>query len=82
MFALLFAVTINQYSAYLFLYITNQLLGGNNDDIDIAIDNMSGKEFAEKVNELLQEKQLETHSIGVIKVDASLVSPIFPPILS
>ncbi len=33
-------------------------------DIDIALDNMFGKTFAEKVNEYLSFKGLETHHIG------------------
>jgi len=39
----------------------------HSDDIDIALDDCLGREFAEKVNEYLAEHGLEHHRIGVIK---------------
>lgn len=41
-----------------------QLRGEQSYDIDIALDNMMGRAFAEKVNEHLAAKGFETHSIG------------------
>lgn len=38
-------------------------------DIDLAVDDMKGAEFAELVNTLLREKGLESHNIGVIKLN-------------
>jgi hypothetical protein len=37
-------------------------------DIDIALDNQTGIEFAESVNEYLASIGLETRSIGLIQV--------------
>lgn len=44
-----------------------QLLGRDCYDIDIAIDNMLGKDFCDKVNEYLSSKGEEAHGIGVIQ---------------
>jgi hypothetical protein len=41
-----------------------QLRGEPSFDIDIALDNMMGKQFAERVNEFLAMKGYETHHIG------------------
>lgn len=38
-----------------------QLIGGHSDDIDIALDNVMGTAFAQKVNEYLIFKNLETY---------------------
>lgn len=43
-----------------------QLLGKDSTDIDIALDDMLGREFCEKVNEYLASLGEETHSVGVI----------------
>ncbi len=43
---------------------TAQLRGEPSYDIDIALDNMMGKVFAERVNEYLAMKGYETHNIG------------------
>ncbi|CAK9169535.1 unnamed protein product, partial [Ilex paraguariensis] len=43
------------------------LLGKDSDDIDIALDNMLGREFCEKVNGYLSSNGEETHGIGVIQ---------------
>jgi hypothetical protein len=40
------------------------------DDIDIAVDNVSGVAFAEDVNRYMVDQGLETHTIGVVKVRA------------
>ena len=45
-----------------------QLLGLPSDDIDIALDDQSGAEFARAVNEFLTAKGMETHGIAVIQV--------------
>ncbi|XP_026458140.1 CCA tRNA nucleotidyltransferase, mitochondrial-like [Papaver somniferum] len=47
-------------------WVRDKLLGKDCHDIDIAIDNMMGKEFCEKINEYLSFAGEETHEIGVI----------------
>ena len=44
-----------------------QLLGKDCYDIDIAIDNMLGRELCEKVNEYLSKRGEDVQSIGVIQ---------------
>lgn len=44
------------------------VLLSDSDDIDVALDNISGAAFAEAVNEYLTEQGMETHRIGVIEV--------------
>ena len=44
-------------------------MGLPSDDIDIALDDMMGEEFAHKVKELLDSKQMECSDIGVIKAN-------------
>jgi hypothetical protein len=41
-------------------------LDQKSDDIDIALDNMSGEKFANLVNGYLKEHGYETHHVGVI----------------
>ncbi|KAI3990301.1 hypothetical protein MKX01_037640 [Papaver californicum] len=48
-------------------WVRDKLLGKDCYDIDIAIDNMMGKEFCEKINEYLSFSGEETQGIGVIK---------------
>ncbi|GJT36877.1 putative CCA tRNA nucleotidyltransferase 2 isoform X1 [Tanacetum coccineum] len=48
-------------------WVRDKLLGKDCYDIDIALDNMLGKEFCEKVNEYLVSTGEETHGIGVIQ---------------
>lgn len=48
-------------------WVRDKLLGKECYDIDIAIDNMLGKEFCEKVNEYLVSKGEQTQGIGVIQ---------------
>ena len=48
-------------------WVRDKLLGKSSDDIDIALDDMMGKEFAERVNEYLATAGQETHSVGVIQ---------------
>eukprot|EP00239_Pterosperma_sp_CCMP1384_P002298 CAMPEP_0197846662 /NCGR_PEP_ID=MMETSP1438-20131217/3993_1 /TAXON_ID=1461541 /ORGANISM="Pterosperma sp., Strain CCMP1384" /LENGTH=524 /DNA_ID=CAMNT_0043458383 /DNA_START=487 /DNA_END=2058 /DNA_ORIENTATION=- len=50
-------------------WVRDKLLGKCSDDIDIALDNMLGKAFAEKVNEYLTIKGEETHKIGLIETN-------------
>jgi hypothetical protein len=40
----------------------------DSDDIDVALDNISGAAFAEAVNDLMKERGMDTHTIGVIEV--------------
>lgn len=44
-----------------------QLLGKDCYDIDIAVDNMMGREFCEKVNEYLSHAGEQMHGISVIQ---------------
>lgn len=48
-------------------WVRDKLLGKECYDIDIALDNMLGREFCEKVNEYLLSKGEETHGIGIIQ---------------
>jgi tRNA nucleotidyltransferase/poly(A) polymerase len=42
-------------------WVRDKLLGKNSNDIDIAIDNMSGEDFANKVIEYMKEHGVKTH---------------------
>ena len=44
-----------------------QIIGRDCYDIDIALDNIMGREFAEKVNEYLHEHGQEARGVGVIQ---------------
>ena len=48
-------------------FLLLQLLGKECYDIDIAIDNMLGREFCEKVNEYLSSTGEKAQGIGVIQ---------------
>ncbi|KAG6388840.1 hypothetical protein SASPL_150276 [Salvia splendens] len=48
-------------------WVRDKLLGKDCYDIDIALDDMLGREFCEKVNEYLSSEGVETHGIGVIQ---------------
>lgn len=48
-------------------WVRDKLLGKECYDIDIALDNMLGREFCEKVNEYLLSTGEETHGVGVIQ---------------
>ncbi|XP_057793576.1 tRNA nucleotidyltransferase cca2 [Salvia miltiorrhiza] len=48
-------------------WVRDKLLGKDCYDIDIALDDMLGREFCEKVNEFLSSAGEETHGIGVIQ---------------
>ncbi|KAL7118172.1 hypothetical protein ACP275_03G118900 [Erythranthe tilingii] len=48
-------------------WVRDKLLGKECCDIDIALDDMLGREFCEKVNEYLSSTGEETHGIGVIQ---------------
>ncbi|KAL1533805.1 CCA tRNA nucleotidyltransferase [Salvia divinorum] len=48
-------------------WVRDKLLGKDCYDIDIALDDMLGREFCEKVNEYLSSEGEETHGIGVIQ---------------
>ena len=50
-----------------------QLLGKDSADIDIALDNMTGQNFCEKVNEYLELVGEEQKGIGVIQWYAILI---------
>ena len=42
-------------------------MGHNSEDIDIALDNIMGKQFAEYVNDYLSIIGQKTHGVGVIQ---------------
>ena len=48
-------------------WVRDKLLGKNSTDIDIAIDSLLGREFAELVNAHLREKGETVHGVGVIQ---------------
>jgi tRNA nucleotidyltransferase/poly(A) polymerase len=48
-------------------WVRDKLLGKESLDIDIALDNMMGKEFAEKVNDYLKSQGKETRNAAVIQ---------------
>ncbi|XP_025883972.2 tRNA nucleotidyltransferase cca2 [Solanum lycopersicum] len=48
-------------------WVRDKLLGKECYDIDIALDNMYGREFCEKVNEYLSASGEETQGVGVIQ---------------
>eukprot|EP00898_Chlorokybus_atmophyticus_P008259 jgi/Chlat1/8434/Chrsp80S07921 len=47
-------------------WVRDKLLGRESHDIDIALDDMLGREFGEKVNEYLTLKGMKTHRLGVV----------------
>lgn len=55
---------------------TWQLLGKDSHDIDVAIDNMLGKQFCEKVNEYSSSIGEETSKMHIILRYACLCNPI------
>ena len=50
-------------------WVRDKLLGLSSTDIDIALDNMMGKEFAIMVNRYLSGHHLPTHHIGIIQTN-------------
>lgn len=48
-------------------WVRDKLLGKHSSDIDIALDSMLGREFAQTVNEYLESKGEKTHGVGVIQ---------------
>jgi tRNA nucleotidyltransferase/poly(A) polymerase len=50
-------------------WVRDRLLGLPSDDIDIAIDNQTGSEFAAAVNQYLLNHGLETHTVAVIQAN-------------
>jgi hypothetical protein len=49
--------------------VRDKLLGKDNHDIDIALDNVTGKQFAETVNEYLRSTGHRTSSVAVIQAN-------------
>jgi len=47
-------------------WVRDKLMGRESLDIDIALDNMMGKEFAERVNAYLESQGQEKHNVAVI----------------
>lgn len=50
-------------------WVRDKLLGRESVDIDLALDNMTGVEFAAKVNEYLKTQGEKVHDVGVIKLN-------------
>jgi tRNA nucleotidyltransferase (CCA-adding enzyme) len=50
-------------------WVRDKLLGLSSTDIDIALDNMMGREFATMVNQYLSGHHLPTHHIGIIQTN-------------
>eukprot|EP00850_Spirogloea_muscicola_P006086 SM000028S10180 [mRNA] locus=s28:827576:832180:+ [translate_table: standard] len=48
-------------------WVRDKLLGKESNDIDIALDDTLGRDFAEKVNQYLQHQGVETHKVGVVR---------------
>lgn len=48
-------------------WVRDKLLGRDSPDIDVALDDLYGKEFAERVNEYLGAQGEETRSVAVIQ---------------
>eukprot|EP00850_Spirogloea_muscicola_P011971 SM000076S21792 [mRNA] locus=s76:203603:208691:- [translate_table: standard] len=48
-------------------WVRDKLLGKDSNDIDIALDDTLGRDFAEKVNQYLQHQGVETHKVGVVR---------------
>lgn len=52
---------------YVCFYLCFQLLGKDSDDIDIAIDNMSGSAFLDKVKEYLSSRDEQVQGDTIIE---------------
>lgn len=52
-------------------WVRDKLLGNNSNDLDIAINSMTGEQFAEKLNCFLKDHGLETHSLHKIDKNPS-----------
>ncbi|KAG9396524.1 tRNA nucleotidyltransferase [Carpediemonas membranifera] len=50
-------------------WVRDKVLGKQNEDIDITTDNVTGREFAEKVVEYYAETHAEQHRVAVIRAD-------------
>jgi len=50
-------------------WVRDKLLGRQSADIDIAVDDCSGEEFANRVNAHLVCEGMETHTVGIIKAN-------------
>ena len=47
-------------------WVRDKLMKKESDDIDIALDNVSGQDFGEAVNQYLEDQNVETHRLAVI----------------
>lgn len=50
-------------------WVRDKVLGCPSDDIDIALDNQSGMQFATAVNDLLESRGEATHTVAVIQAN-------------
>ncbi len=58
-------------------WVRDKLLGRTSDDIDIALDNQSGEDFANNVNDYLKLQGEEVRTIAIIQVISTFASTIF-----
>ncbi|BAO39590.1 tRNA nucleotidyltransferase [Kluyveromyces marxianus] len=52
-------------------WVRDKLLGNESNDLDIAVNSMTGEQFAEKLCEFLNERGLQTHSLNTINKNPS-----------
>lgn len=50
-------------------WVRDKLLGRNSDDIDIVLDNMTGKKFADLINRYEVDHGHQRHAVGLIKAN-------------
>ena len=48
-------------------WIRDKLMGKNSNDIDIAVNNMTGEEFTNLINEYMKENGLKTSEVSVVQ---------------
>ena len=58
-------------------WVRDKLLGRPSDDIDIALDDQSGEDFANGVNDFLRHTGRETHTVAVIQANPDQVCCCF-----
>jgi tRNA nucleotidyltransferase/poly(A) polymerase len=50
-------------------YVRDKLLGKNSNDIDIAVDNMTGEQFANLVTQYMKENEMQTGNVSVVEAN-------------
>lgn len=54
-------------------WVRDRLLRRPSDDIDVALDDQSGEDFANGVNDYLRHMGMETHTVAVIQANPDQV---------